>query len=141
VIGDVINFGKKKYWGVPGMHYHRGMAAGDNTLNALCARVVLRSILENGGRFSTAAVLAAYVTFMTTPGSHDDTYAESFHRIFFANYAAGRPPVECSGQPNSYYRKPPASSHAPTVCDLLKAMTAITLQAWEGSSCSVPPLY
>lgn len=29
-------------------------------------------------------------------GSHDDTYAESFHRDFFKNWSAGVPPVECS---------------------------------------------
>jgi ADP-ribosyl-[dinitrogen reductase] hydrolase len=38
VIGDVINHGKKQFWGVPNMHYHQGMKAGENTLNALCAR-------------------------------------------------------------------------------------------------------
>lgn len=26
---------------------------------------------------------------MTTPGTHNDTYAESFHRDFFKNWAAG----------------------------------------------------
>ena len=31
--------------------------------------------------------LQSYVHFMTTPGSHNDTYAESFHRDFFSNYA------------------------------------------------------
>ena len=31
--------------------------------------------------------LQSYVQFMTTPGSHNDTYAESFHRDFFSNYA------------------------------------------------------
>jgi hypothetical protein len=48
--GDVINHGKHKFWGVPGMHYHQGMKAGENTLNALCARVLLRSIAANEGR-------------------------------------------------------------------------------------------
>lgn len=38
IIGDVINHGKKKFWGVKGVHYHQGMSAGDNTLNAICAR-------------------------------------------------------------------------------------------------------
>jgi ADP-ribosyl-[dinitrogen reductase] hydrolase len=98
IIGDVINHGKKKFWGVPYMHYHQGMSAGDNTLNALCARVLIRSIIECGGHYSPASALKAYTTFMTTPGSHNDTYAESFHRIFFANYAAGRPPSDCSGE-------------------------------------------
>jgi len=44
------------------------MAAGDNTLNALCARVVMRSITENGGRYDPDLALKAYVKFMTTPG-------------------------------------------------------------------------
>jgi ADP-ribosyl-[dinitrogen reductase] hydrolase len=38
IIGDVINHGKRKFWGKKNMHYHQGMAAGENTLNALCAR-------------------------------------------------------------------------------------------------------
>jgi hypothetical protein len=46
----VINHGKHKFWGVPGMHYHQGMKAGENTLNALCARVVTRSITSNDGK-------------------------------------------------------------------------------------------
>lgn len=32
---------------------------------------------------------------MTTPGSHNDTYAESYHRDFFKNWAAGVPPEKC----------------------------------------------
>jgi hypothetical protein len=30
------------------------------------------------------------------PGSHNDTYAESFHRDFFAKYAWGVPPEHCA---------------------------------------------
>jgi hypothetical protein len=33
---------------------------------------------------------------MTTPGTHNDTYAESFHRDFFKNYAAGVPADKCA---------------------------------------------
>lgn len=80
------------------MHYHQGMGAGDNTLNALCLRELARTIATERG-YSPAAFLTAYVRFMTTPGSHDDTYAETFHRMFFLNYAAGRPPSECAGAP------------------------------------------
>jgi hypothetical protein len=32
----------------------QGMAAGENTLNALCARVVMRGITDNGGRCGRA---------------------------------------------------------------------------------------
>jgi ADP-ribosylglycohydrolase len=37
---------------------------------------------------------------MTTPGSHNDTYAESYHRQFFANYDRGIPPERCAGTEN-----------------------------------------
>eukprot|EP00892_Ulva_mutabilis_P012018 jgi/Ulvmu1/9189/UM005_0289.1 len=96
IIGDVINHGKKQFWGVKGMHYHQGMAAGENTLNALCARVVMRGIADAGGQYSRERWLQDYVSFMTTPGSHNDTYAESYHRDFFANYAKGVPPERCA---------------------------------------------
>jgi len=41
--GDVINHGKHAFWGKQGVHYHQGMATGDNTLNALCARCAAAS--------------------------------------------------------------------------------------------------
>ena len=28
---------------------------------------------------------------MTTPGSHNDAYASSYHRLFFQNRARGKP--------------------------------------------------
>jgi ADP-ribosylglycohydrolase len=34
---------------------------------------------------------------MTEPDRHNDTYAESYHRDFFANYAAGIKPELCAG--------------------------------------------
>lgn len=79
------------------MHYHQGMAAGDNTLNALCLRELVRTIAA-ARAYSPAAFLDAYVRFMTTPGSHGDTYAETFHRMFFQNWSAGRPPAECASE-------------------------------------------
>jgi hypothetical protein len=30
------------------VHYHEGLAAGENTLNALCARVATRGIAQRG---------------------------------------------------------------------------------------------
>ena len=32
-----------------GVHYHEGMQAGENTLNALCTRVVTRGMARRGG--------------------------------------------------------------------------------------------
>ncbi|GAX85033.1 hypothetical protein CEUSTIGMA_g12453.t1 [Chlamydomonas eustigma] len=95
IIGDVINHGKHPFWGKPGVHYHQGMKAGENTLNALCSRVVIRDIAARGS-YDSNSVLSAYIKFMTTPGSHNDTYAESFHRDFFGNWVKGVPPEQCS---------------------------------------------
>ena len=67
-----------------------------NTLNLLCARVLLRT-LNAAGRYDPADFLRDYVAFMTAPDSHNDTYAESYHRDFFANYARGLPPERCAG--------------------------------------------
>jgi ADP-ribosylglycohydrolase len=95
IIGDVINHGKKQYWGKQGVHYHRGMAAGENTLNAVVARLALRTVVAEGA-FSPPSFLRDYVTFMRTPGSHNDTYAETYHRMFFKNLVAGRKPEACA---------------------------------------------
>ena len=40
-----------------GVHYHEGMRAGENTLNALCARVVMRGMAQRGA-YSTDGFLA-----------------------------------------------------------------------------------
>ncbi|GLC76668.1 hypothetical protein PLESTF_001815100 [Pleodorina starrii] len=95
IIGDVINHGKHDFWGKSGVHYHQGMKAGENTLNAICARLVLRNLAKEKS-YNATSWLQDYVSFMTTPGSHNDTYAESFHRDFFRNWAAGVPPERCS---------------------------------------------
>ena len=72
------------------------MQAGENTLNLLCARVLLRS-LNATGNYDPADFLREYIDFMTEPDRHNDTYAESYHRDFFANYAKGIPPENCAG--------------------------------------------
>lgn len=97
IVGNVILKGKKHHWGQANRHYHQGMQAGDNTLNLLCARVLLRSLITNGCYDSTD-YLHAYIRFMTEPNQHNDTYAESYHRDFFANYAKGVAPENCAGE-------------------------------------------
>ncbi len=96
VVGGLILKGKKGYWGRPHTHYHRGMRPGDNTLNLLCVRVLLRR-LTAAGDGDPVGFLRDYIDFMTAPDSHNDTYAESYHRDFFANYARGLPPERCAG--------------------------------------------
>jgi ADP-ribosylglycohydrolase len=95
VVGDVILKGKRDYWGQPGMHYHHGLPAGENTLNAWWARELMQFLLDEG-EYSVNTWVDRYIDFMTaSPPQHPDTYAESCHRGFFANWAAGVPPLEC----------------------------------------------
>ena len=96
IIGEVILKGKKHHWGQPNRHYHQGMKAGDNTLNLLCARVLLRSLITKG-HYDPADFLHEYIRFMMEPDSHNDTYAESYHRDFFSNFAKGIAPEKCAG--------------------------------------------
>lgn len=96
IVGEVILKGKRKYWQQPNLHYHRGMRAGENTLNAHCARVVMRSIIAAGRRYDGERFLDDYIAFMTAdPPLHPDTYAESYHRGFFANLERGLPRDRC----------------------------------------------
>ena len=96
IVGEVILKGKKHHWGQANRHYHQGMQPGENTLNLLCARVLLRSLNTNG-HYDSSHFLQEYIRFMTEPDQHNDTYAESYHRDFFANYARGVAPEKCAG--------------------------------------------
>ena len=97
VVGDLILKGKRQFWNVSNMHYHHGMQAGDITLNAHCARVVMRCVIRNDGHYDKHQFLADYIDFMTAdPPLHNDTYAESWHRGFFANLQRGLPPAQCA---------------------------------------------
>ncbi|MGE4544657.1 MAG: ADP-ribosylglycohydrolase family protein [Pedobacter sp.] len=99
IVGQVILKGRRHLWGQPNRHYHHGMKAGDNTLNAHCARVLMRSIIANNGCYNPDRFLEAYIEFMTAdPPRHRDTYAESYHRGFFANLMAGKPPHQCGAR-------------------------------------------
>ncbi|XP_053404409.1 uncharacterized protein LOC128558605 isoform X3 [Mercenaria mercenaria] len=71
-----------------------GMRAGDNTLNSVTAIQMMKTLqrvdpkVTEPSRGVRGQVLEDYVKFMTTPGSHNDTYAESFHRSFFKDWAS-----------------------------------------------------
>lgn len=98
VIGSIILHNKLHLWKDQSgtVHYHQGLQSGDNTLNVL---VSLRAgLVLSSGRFSDlscrearAAVLKDYVDFMRTPDSHQDSYAESWHRDFFKDWTQTRP--------------------------------------------------
>lgn len=97
IVGEVILKGKREFWGQPNQHYHQGMQAGENTLNAHCARVLMRHLITHAGIYQAEDFLADYIAFMTAyPPQHPDTYAESYHRGFFANLEKGLPPQKCA---------------------------------------------
>ncbi|XP_008323603.1 uncharacterized protein LOC103389804 [Cynoglossus semilaevis] len=98
VVGDIILHDKLKLWKSSNgsVHYHQGLQAGNNTLNILCALRAAQTLACSGFTDAAhpearAAVLSDYVQFLTTPGNHNDTYAESFHRSFFADWRESRP--------------------------------------------------
>ena len=70
------------------------MSAGDNTLNSVTALQMLNTLqrvdpnVSKSSRDVRGLVLQEYVKFMTTPGTHNDTYAESFHRSFFKDWVS-----------------------------------------------------
>lgn len=87
--------GKKQFWLRGGnFHYHHGMRAGENTLDALVTRVLTQSILKQHS-LDVNDFRNAYISFMTTPGTHNDTYAGTCHRMFFKNLIEGKPPHAC----------------------------------------------
>lgn len=71
-------------------HYHHGLAAGDNTLAAHLVRVLMRSVIAEGG-YDQDAFLEAFVDHMTTPGRNNDPYTEIYIRRWFENWTRGLP--------------------------------------------------
>jgi ADP-ribosylglycohydrolase len=82
------------YWGKKNIHYHQFLEAGENTLNLKLARELLM-LLQNQGSYSKTAWLSHMVTYMTTPGNHNDTYVEEYLRHFFTQYGQGCDLQEC----------------------------------------------
>ena len=99
VVGSVILHGKQELWQKKNVHYHAGLRAGENTLNAQLLRVLLRAS-SGGGGYSPRGWLEAYAKFMTTEGSHNDSYADTAHVQFFYRFSQGTPLEECGGDEN-----------------------------------------
>lgn len=94
--GDILHE-QAQYWGQRGVHYHQFLEAGENTLNLKLCTLLIESLNEKGG-YDADDYLARYISYMTTPGSHNDTYVEEYHRHFFTQYAKGVPPRKCGVQ-------------------------------------------
>ncbi|MGC6426148.1 MAG: ADP-ribosylglycohydrolase family protein [Akkermansiaceae bacterium] len=90
--GDIIH--DKSAWGERGIHYHRNLSAGENTMNFKLAQALYDQVRKSG-RYEIEAWARQYVHLMLTPGWHDDTYIEEYHRGFFTRYAQGKPLLKC----------------------------------------------
>lgn len=91
--GDILH-DQARYWGQSGIHYHQFLRAGENTLNVKICRLLVESI-NRCREYNDDDFLRNYIRFMTTPGTHRDTYVEECHRYFFSNYARGIDPKRC----------------------------------------------
>jgi ADP-ribosylglycohydrolase len=91
--GEILH-DQAPYWGQPDIHYHQFLKAGENTLNLKLVTQLINSLKHNHG-YNADDYIKRYITFMTTPGNHQDTYIEEYHRHFFTNYAKGLPPKSC----------------------------------------------
>jgi ADP-ribosylglycohydrolase len=91
--GEILH-DQARYWGQQGVHYHQWLAAGENTVNLKLCSLLIEG-LNRCGEYDAGTYLRAYIDFMTTPGNHQDTYLEEYHRRFFENYASGKPPDAC----------------------------------------------
>ncbi len=101
-------------------HYHHGLKAGDNTLNARLVRVLMRSVTNNG-HYDPQVFLDDFVEYMTTPGLNPDPYTEVYLRRWFENYSTGLPPTDCAEfQRNNWS----VSSHSGVVPGLVLSLLA-----------------
>lgn len=97
VVGGVILKGKEPYWNQANVHYHQGMQAGQNTLNAYTVLWLLEAINSQDNQYREESFLTHYIEKMTADvATHPDTYAESYHRGFFANWQQGVAANQCA---------------------------------------------
>jgi ADP-ribosylglycohydrolase len=94
--GDILH-DQSQYWGKPGVHYHQFLQPGENTLNIKLARELLLQLSADTD-YSEQTWLNRMIEYLTTPGNHNDTYAEEYLRHFFSRYSDGVPPLECGRQ-------------------------------------------
>eukprot|EP01064_Diplonema_japonicum_P028137 TRINITY_DN4252_c0_g1_i1.p1 TRINITY_DN4252_c0_g1~~TRINITY_DN4252_c0_g1_i1.p1 ORF type:complete len:366 (+),score=69.87 TRINITY_DN4252_c0_g1_i1:51-1148(+) len=102
LVGKVILHGKTPcYEKGRGAHYHTGMQAGENTLDATIAMILMECVKSESGGGYTVHVedfLSKYVDLFTTPAAHNDSYAATAHRMFFRNWVKkDRKNSECAG--------------------------------------------
>lgn len=91
--GEILH-DQAPFWGQKGIHYHQNLAPGESTVTLKLAHLLQESLIRCDG-YDADDYVAHYIEYMTTPGSHRDTYLEECHRGFFENYARGTDPKRC----------------------------------------------
>ena len=82
------------YWGQRGIHYHQFLKPGENTANLRLA-AELHDQVRGHRDYEAERWLQHYVQCMRTPGWHQDTYLEEYHRAFFNRLASGKSLLKC----------------------------------------------
>jgi len=121
--GEILH-DQAQYWGQRGIHYHQFLKAGENTLNFQLASEILGLSEKNGG-YDPDEWLTHYIDFMLTPGKHNDTYLEEYHRGFFTKYSQGKVPRKCSIQDEHIG----GLAQVPALCFILKELDFPELRA------------
>ena len=75
-------------------HYHHGLKAGENSLGANLVRVLMRSVIKNGG-YDEKVFLDDFISYMSLPNNRDP-YLEIYIRDWFENYTKGLSPELCA---------------------------------------------
>eukprot|EP00291_Cryptomonas_curvata_P016543 CAMPEP_0172154848 /NCGR_PEP_ID=MMETSP1050-20130122/2276_1 /TAXON_ID=233186 /ORGANISM="Cryptomonas curvata, Strain CCAP979/52" /LENGTH=333 /DNA_ID=CAMNT_0012823637 /DNA_START=1169 /DNA_END=2170 /DNA_ORIENTATION=+ len=91
---DIMD-GKDVYHGLPGVHMHRCLEAGSNTLTCKLSNLIISSILERQ-EFCRDRFLASYLQFMLDE-PNKDTFIDPYHIEFFERYSRGNKPYYSAG--------------------------------------------
>ncbi len=121
--GEILH-DQAKYWGKRGIHYHQFLKAGENTLNYQLATELVK-LCERDDGYNPEKWLEHYISFMLTPGSHNDTYLEEYHRGFFTKYAQGKSPLKCSIKDEHIG----GLAQVPALCFMLRELDLAELRA------------
>ena len=95
VVGEVILKGKAQFWGQQNRHYHHRMKAGENTLNAHCARLVMRMLTASAGLTIRSSFSRLHRVYDRRPSQTSGHLCRVHHRGFFANLIDGKPKDRC----------------------------------------------
>ena len=96
-LSETVLHDQATYWNRKDVHYHQFLTAGENTLNIKLCNLLIQSLADRG-KYDADDYLRRLIAFITTPGSHRDTYVDSYLRGFFRNYNKGIPYRECGVQ-------------------------------------------